>query len=56
VIDDISKDIKKYLINMEVQSISKSDLLKLATGFEDPEVWLLQSDGHGLREKVCSKQ
>jgi len=37
VIDDISKDIKKYLINMEVQSISKDDLLKLAAGFDDAE-------------------
>jgi hypothetical protein len=37
VIDDIAKDIKKYLINMEVQSISKDDLLRLAAGFDDPE-------------------
>jgi hypothetical protein len=37
VIDDISKDIKKYLIDMKVQSISKSDLLKMVVSFEDPE-------------------
>jgi hypothetical protein len=37
VIEDISKDIKKYLIDMKVQSISKSDLLKLAVSFEDSE-------------------
>jgi len=37
VIDDISKEIKKYLINMKVQSISKNDILKLAEQFEDIE-------------------
>ena len=37
VIDDISKDVKNYLIDMKVQSISRSDLLKLATQFEDVE-------------------
>lgn len=37
VIDDISKEIKNYLIDMEVQSISKSDILKLAGQFEDVE-------------------
>lgn len=37
VIDDISKEVKKYLIDMEVQSISKSDLLKLVGQFEDME-------------------
>ncbi|MGH9833204.1 MAG: HaeII family restriction endonuclease [Blastocatellia bacterium] len=37
VIDDISNEIKKYLINMKVQSISKSDILKLASQFEDME-------------------
>lgn len=37
VIDDISKDVKKYLINMRVQSISKNDLLKVAMNFDDPE-------------------
>ena len=37
VIDDISKDVKKYLIDMKVQSISKEDLLKMAASFEEPE-------------------
>jgi hypothetical protein len=37
VIDDISKDVKKYLIDMKVQSISKADLLKMASSFEEPE-------------------
>ena len=37
VIDDISKEIKNYLINMKVQSISNNDILKLAEQFEDIE-------------------
>jgi hypothetical protein len=37
VIDDISKNLKKYLIDMKVQSISKADLLKMASCFEEPE-------------------
>ena len=37
VIDDISKDVKKYLIDMKVQSINKNDLLKMVVGFEEPE-------------------
>lgn len=37
VIDDISKDVKQYLINMKVQAISKRDLLKMASQFEDME-------------------
>lgn len=37
VIDDISKEVKKYLINMKVQSISKDDVLKLAANFDEPE-------------------
>jgi hypothetical protein len=37
VIDDISKEVKKYLIHMKVQSISKEDLLKMAANFDDPE-------------------
>jgi len=37
VIDDISKEVKKYLIDMKVQSFSKSDLLKLAANFDEPE-------------------
>lgn len=37
VIDDVSKEIKNYLINMKVQSISKNEILKLAEQFEDFE-------------------
>lgn len=37
VIDDISKKVRKYLIDMKVQSISKEDLLKMAFSFEEPE-------------------
>jgi hypothetical protein len=37
VIDDISKAIKNYLINMKIQSISNNDILKLAGQFEDIE-------------------
>lgn len=37
VIDDISKDIKKYLIDMRINSISKDDLLKMAANFNEPE-------------------
>lgn len=37
VIDDISEEVKSYLINMRVQSISKNDLLKLAEQLEIEE-------------------
>lgn len=37
VIDDISKAVKQYLIDMKVQSISKDELLKLAANFDEPE-------------------
>ena len=37
VIDDISKRVKKYLIDMKVLSLSKSDLLKLAANLDEPE-------------------
>lgn len=37
VIDDVSKEVKNYLINMKVQSISKNDILRLAEQFEDSE-------------------
>ncbi|MEW6542768.1 MAG: hypothetical protein AB1411_04060 [Nitrospirota bacterium] len=37
VIDDISKGVKKYLIDMKVQSISRQDVLKLAANFDEPE-------------------
>ena len=34
VIDDISKDIKSYLVDMKIQTISKQELLKLANLLE----------------------
>lgn len=37
VIDDISKEVKKYLINIKVQSICKNDILKLAIQFDELE-------------------
>lgn len=37
IIDDISQEIKKYLIDMKVQSIDKKDLLHLAQQFQDSE-------------------
>ena len=37
VIDDISKDMKRYLIDMKIQALSKADLLKLAANFYEPE-------------------
>lgn len=37
VIDDISKDIRQYLVNMKVQSISKNEVLTLAANFIEPE-------------------
>jgi hypothetical protein len=37
VIDDISKEIKQYLINMQVQSLSKDEVLKLAANFDEAE-------------------
>ena len=37
VIDDISKEMKNYLVNMKVQAISKHDVLKLAASFDEPE-------------------
>ncbi len=37
VIDDISKEVKQYLINMKVQSISKDEVLKMVANFEEPE-------------------
>ena len=30
IIDDISKDVKTYMINMKIQTIIKSDLLKIS--------------------------
>lgn len=37
IIDDIAQDIKKYLVDMKVQSIDKKDLLNLAQQFQDSE-------------------
>jgi len=37
VIDDISKEVSKYLIDMKVQSISKAEILKMAGSFDEPE-------------------
>ncbi|MDA2936410.1 hypothetical protein MYX06_04300 [Patescibacteria group bacterium AH-259-L05] len=37
IIDDITREIKKYLIDMKVQSIDKKDLLNLAQQFQDNE-------------------
>lgn len=37
VIDDISEEVRRYLINMKVQSIKKDQLLAIARAFEDPE-------------------
>lgn len=37
VIDDISEEVKRYLVKMKVQSIKKDQLLAIARGFEDPE-------------------
>jgi hypothetical protein len=37
VIDDISKTVKQFLIDMKIQSLSRDDVLKLASNFEEPE-------------------
>jgi hypothetical protein len=37
VIDDISKEVKQYLVNMRIQSLSKQDVLALASHFNDAE-------------------
>jgi hypothetical protein len=37
VIDEIAKNVRQFLINMKVQSISKQDILKLAGNFEEEE-------------------
>lgn len=37
IIDDISKQVSRYLIDMKIQSITKADLLKMAATFEDSE-------------------
>ncbi len=37
VIDDISEEVRRYLVNMKVQSIKKDQLLAIARGFDEPE-------------------
>lgn len=37
VIDDIAQDVRRYLINMKVQSITTEDVLKLAASFDELE-------------------
>ena len=37
IIDDISKEVKNYLIDMKVQSICKAEIVKLCNQFEDVE-------------------
>lgn len=37
VIDDISREVKQYLIDMKVQSISRDEVLKLAANLDEPE-------------------
>lgn len=37
IIDDISKDVKSYLINMKIQSLSKVDIINIASMFEIEE-------------------
>lgn len=37
IIDDISKDVKSFLVNMKIQSLSKVDILRLASLLEVEE-------------------
>jgi len=37
IIDDISKEVKQFLIDMKVQSITKDEVLNLAANFNEPE-------------------
>lgn len=37
VIDDIAKEVKKYLIDMKVQSISRNDVFRLSANFDELE-------------------
>lgn len=37
VIDDISRKVKQYLIDMKIQSISKEDVLNIAANFDESE-------------------
>jgi hypothetical protein len=37
VIDDISEEVRRYLVDMRVQSIKKDHLLAISRGFDEPE-------------------
>ncbi len=37
IIDDIARDIKQYLVNMRIQSVTRADILNLAHGLSDIE-------------------
>ena len=37
VIDDVSREMKQYLVDMKVQLIRKEDVLKLASNFDEQE-------------------
>lgn len=37
VIDDVSKEVRQYLIDMKVQSISKDEILRMVANFDEPE-------------------
>ncbi|MDF0665068.1 MAG: HaeII family restriction endonuclease [Nitrospira sp.] len=37
VIDDVSKEVKKYLVDMKVQLLKKEDVVKLASNFDEQE-------------------
>lgn len=37
ILDDISKSVKQYLINMQVQSISKDEVLRMVANLDEPE-------------------
>lgn len=37
IIDDISKEVRQYLIDMKIQSISKDEILKMVANFDEPE-------------------
>jgi len=57
VIDDISKEVRRYLIDMKVQSISKDDLLKLVASFDEPEQRqkVLRVVYEEFRREYCSR-
>ncbi len=37
IIDDVSKAVKQYLIDMKIQSINKGEILKMAANFDETE-------------------